>query len=122
MINNEYLPYALSIGVSYETFWTLNPRTLKPFIEAYKIKQEVLDEEMWRMGIYVHEAVGVVLANAFAKKTAKKAEYFKEPLLKQHKLETTELTEEQKLQQVQNLFALLAVRKTNFDLEKGNKK
>lgn len=117
MIENEYLPYALSIGVPYETFWTLNPHTLKPFLEAYKLKQKMMDEQMWMMGAYVHEAVGVVLANAFAKKTAKKAEYMKEPLLRKQQ-STQELTEEQKMQQVQNLFACLAVRKTNFDLSK----
>lgn len=112
----------MSIGVPYETFWTLNPHKLKPFFEAYKLRQKALDEQMWIMGIYVHDAVGVVLANAFAKKTAKKAEYFKEPLMKQQKNNNPEeLTEEEKTIQVKNLFAMLGIRKTNFDIEKkGN--
>ena len=117
MILNEYLPYALAIGVSYETFWTLNPRLLKPFVEAYKHKQKILDEQMWLMGIYVHEAVGIVLGNAFAKKGAKKLEYLKEPLMKRQTTET-ELTEEEKMEQVKNLFTMLSARKTNFDLNK----
>ncbi|MFA0815833.1 MAG: hypothetical protein ACC608_08570 [Anaerofustis sp.] len=41
-----WLPQALVIGVSYDLFWTLNPKTLEPFIEAFKQKQIAKRDEI----------------------------------------------------------------------------
>lgn len=55
------LPQCLSIGISYDLFWTLNPRKLEPFYEAEKIKQEEnykqINYTAWLNGIYVAEAI-----------------------------------------------------------------
>ncbi len=47
--------------MSYEVFWKLDPRKLKPFIEAFKqsqkLKQEETNMEAWIQGIYFQQAI-----------------------------------------------------------------
>ena len=56
-----WLPQCLSIGISYELFWTLNPKKLQPFFEAEKIKQEQKYKDInytaWLNGMYVASAI-----------------------------------------------------------------
>ena len=50
------------IGVPYELFWKLNPRKLKPFEAAYKMKldreQDMINAKAWVNGLYVQMAIG----------------------------------------------------------------
>ena len=80
MIYNSFLPQALSIGVTYETFWELNPRTLQPFVDAFqmRMKRELeaertkIDLLAWQIGVYTRYAVGGLFD--------RKAKYPAEPL------------------------------------------
>jgi hypothetical protein len=49
------------IHVPYETFWTLNLKTMKPFLKAYDNEVDAahnrLNLEAWVIGIYVQHAV-----------------------------------------------------------------
>lgn len=56
-INNEMLPNALMIGVDYELFWTLNPKSLQPFIKAFDLKLEYDDLLAWKQGVYMKQAI-----------------------------------------------------------------
>ena len=55
----------MAIGVPYETFWSLNPKTLKPFFEAYQIRSKreaelkgsEIDISAWSVGLYVRNAI-----------------------------------------------------------------
>lgn len=55
----------MSIGVSYGLFWKLNPNTLRPFEEAYRMKAEReikqrasdIDITAWSIGMYVRTAI-----------------------------------------------------------------
>lgn len=55
------LPQCLSIGISYELFWTLNPKKLEPFYEAERIKQEEKykfeNHSTWLNGVYMTKAI-----------------------------------------------------------------
>lgn len=55
----------MAIGVDYVLFWTLNPKQIKPFIEAHKQKQMLWQEEVnftaWLNGIYVSSAIAACL-------------------------------------------------------------
>lgn len=53
----EVLPNALMIGVDYELFWELNPKTLAPFIKAFSLKQKYDDTVAWQHGYYVLSAI-----------------------------------------------------------------
>ena len=66
------LPNALMIGVNYELFWTLNPKTLAPFVKAFSLKQNYDDAVCWRTGMYI----SVAIASNFDKGT----KYPKKPL------------------------------------------
>jgi hypothetical protein len=57
-IEDEILPNALMIGVDYDLFWRLNPKSLKPFIKAFTLKQEQEDVLQWTLGLYVQRAIG----------------------------------------------------------------
>lgn len=71
-ITENILPQALMIGVEYDLFWTLNPKSLNPFVKAFELEQKQKDSENWQLGMYIKLAVGSSL-NA-------KIKYPKEPL------------------------------------------
>jgi len=56
-IITEFLPNALMIGVDYDLFWVLNPKSLSPFIKAFRLKQEYDDVVSWRNGMYIKLAI-----------------------------------------------------------------
>lgn len=60
-IENELLPNALMIGVDYDLFWTLNPRSLSPFVKAFDLKQKYDDGVAWQHGVYVQQAIASCL-------------------------------------------------------------
>ena len=62
------------MGVGYELFWTLNPKSLSPFIKAFSLKQKYDDSMAWQSGMYIRMAV----ASCFDKNT----KYPNAPILK----------------------------------------
>ena len=76
VIENVYLPQALTIGVDYDLFWSLNPRKLQPFVKSFEMKQKMKTEyinfQTWLQGIYFGKALVASLD--------KNQEYFKEPI------------------------------------------
>ena len=66
-IFNEVLPYYLSIGMTYEQFWYGEADLVIFYRKAYEIKIDYDNQSMWLQGIYVYEAMGCALANAFSK-------------------------------------------------------
>lgn len=45
------------IGVDYELFWTLNPKSLTPFVKAFDLKMKYDDKVAWQLGVYVKMAI-----------------------------------------------------------------
>lgn len=45
------------IGVDYELFWNLNPKSLSPFIKAFSLKQKYDDYTLWLQGKYIQMAI-----------------------------------------------------------------
>lgn len=56
-ILENILPNALMIGVPYDLFWSLNPKSLKPFIRAFVLKQQYDDTIAWQQGFYNRNAI-----------------------------------------------------------------
>lgn len=102
------------IGISYDLFWSLNPRKIKPFEKAFKLNQKTVDNYMWMMGGYVCEAVSVSLARSFSKGSS--AKYRERPMLDDFNLE--DQTEAQKMEKVENLFNMLSLMQANFERSK----
>lgn len=61
-IYNVWLPAAIRYGISYETFWSLNPRIMdiyqKAYIQKKKEEFEQIETMAWLNGRYVMSAVG----------------------------------------------------------------
>ncbi len=60
------------IGVDYDLFWTLNPKSLEPFIKAFSMKTDYEDIMAWRQGMYIQRAIASALS--------KDSPYPKEPM------------------------------------------
>lgn len=58
------------IGVDYELFWTLNPKSLSAFIKAFSLKQKYDDAMAWQAGMYIKLAIASSLGkdNKYPKK------------------------------------------------------
>jgi hypothetical protein len=65
--------------VDYGTFWRLNPRLLKSFIDADRMKKRQKELEMYVAGRYTFDAVSISLANAFRSKGAAPINWMDEP-------------------------------------------
>lgn len=112
------------MGVSYNEFWELTPRSLNVIVESYKLKRKVQDEEQWLLGGYMFSAVSFALQNAFRKKNQKAKTYFeelKEPFLKgiADKTSNGEMSEEEKNKKLDLLMAQLRVKQANFEINNG---
>ena len=99
----------LSIGIDYCICGTLNPRLLKPFIEADRQLEERIDTRNWLLGGYVHEAVSVAISNALRKKGAKANTYRdKSYMAEKHERDIEEgkvqMTEREKADRVRQIF------------------
>lgn len=99
----------LHIGIPYELCGTLNPRLLKPFIEAKSKSEKDIDRRNWMLGSYVCEAVGVVVSNAFSKKSSVKTKYRDKPYYMEKEdndiaTGKIELTEEERALRVKKIF------------------
>ena len=94
---------------------------LNLYDDAYKIKEEINDTNNWLLGMYVHEAVAVVISNAFAGKGEAPKKYRDKPILAEYKENNRELTEEEKQSQIDALFGNLQLMQHNFELTHGEK-
>lgn len=107
----------MAMGIGYQEFWLLNPRTLSVVIEGYKLKRKVHDEEQWLLGGYITNAVRLAIVNAFKKKNDKDINYFE--AIPQPMLATNEMSEQEKQRKRDMLMASLHIMKTNFDIKHG---
>ena len=76
----------MSIGVPYKMVYMSCPNDLKPFVEAYRRKQNILDHSMWMMGAYVHRAVSASVSQAFHGRKSR-IKYFEMPMLEKERME-----------------------------------
>lgn len=87
---DELCAFYMAMGVSCEEYWHGDPTRLKHYEKAHELKNEQRNQEMWLQGLYIHNAVGVVLKNAFAKKGETPEKYIQKPI------RITPLTEREK--------------------------
>ena len=68
------------MGMTYEQFWDEPPRIATSYQKAYKLKLESQNELAWLIGLYVYDAVAVVVSNALSRKGAKPKNYLERPM------------------------------------------
>lgn len=93
-------PYYLSIGMTYEQFWEQDVELVKFYREAWELKKEQKNHELWLQGMYIYEAFcdASPIFRDFAKKGTKPIPYRSEPyeLSKKHKAKRKAETKERK--------------------------
>ena len=118
----ELIPQCIAMGISYDEFWSLTPRTLNVCLEGYKLRRKIEDEKSWLLGGYVFDAVSLAVNNSFRKKGQKAKSYFEvvdKPFLKELAQNSGEITEDEKNKRLEALKAQLHIMKTNFDIKHG---
>ena len=74
-----------------EQFWESNPRKMKPYMDAYKQKELMIDAHNWRLGMYIQSAVASVFS--------KHGRYVDKPFLQKQEddriMDASELTEDE---------------------------
>ena len=68
------------MGMTYEQFWDEPPRIATAYQKAYRLKLESQNELAWLIGLYVYDAVAVVVSNALSRKGAKPKNYLERPM------------------------------------------
>ena len=72
----------MNYGMTYEQYWYGEPKMARYYREAYKVRLNERNEEMWRQGIYFLDALNVALHNNInlSGKSIKALQYMNEPL------------------------------------------
>lgn len=66
--------------MTLDEYWNASPLLVKWYRQAHKMRIEQRNQELWLQGLYIYNAFGTVLANAFAKKGATKHKYLDKPI------------------------------------------
>lgn len=113
----------MAIGVTYERFMNSCPRELKPFLESYKIRRKMLDEQMWILGQYIGSALDSTVCNAFLwrRKGEKAHRYIEMPFMQKMEEQRKPLSKDELQRQRELFVAKLEVMKTNFELSHPKK-
>ena len=82
-IIQKNFPYYLALGMTYDEYFKDDPILTKYYREAFEIKRDIKNQELWLQGLYFYEALLDVspLLQAFAKKGTKAHKYRDEPYI-----------------------------------------
>ena len=79
----EMEPYYLAIGMTHDQFWDGDPYLVHVFREAYDLKREMRNQELWLQGLYFSKALQVELYNfgqGFSKQKRAPKKYIDRPI------------------------------------------
>ena len=79
-IFENWCPYFMLYGMTYEQYWFGDPWIVKAYKQAYDLQCRKRNEELWLGGVYTLDAFSTVLSNAFRKKGTQAARYMSKPL------------------------------------------
>lgn len=94
----------------------MNPHIVNLHLKGHKEKIILRDDEMWRFGIYIREALKSTVCNGFVwkGKGQQPDEYPKEPFLQSGSIHNQEITEDEKQREVDKFFAQESARRANW--------
>lgn len=101
----------MSWGMSYNEYWHGKPILAKYYWEKHKIDIEQRNQELWLQGLYIYDALAVVMANSFSKNSKQK--YLDKPIDLFPKTEEQKEDEKQKIRQA--LYEKLNAWKAAFE-------
>lgn len=91
------------MGVDYDLFWKLNPKSLAPFVKAFEMKWKHEDEVNHQLGVYIQLAIASCL-------DGKKVQYPKVPFSQKNTTKRNMSAEEIK----QKMLSRMAVLNSRF--------
>lgn len=113
---DAWASYYMAIGIPYEEFWHGDYCHFKYYVEADRLKRKKSNEKLWLQGMYVYEAFGVTLGNAFGGN----AKYTDKPY---DVVEKTEREKEIEIEEAKKrVVANLNEIKRRWDMENSNAK
>lgn len=68
------------MGMTLEQFWDESPYLVQYYKKAFRLKRELENEMAWIQGLYVYDAIAVVLQNVLRKRGQKRENYIERPL------------------------------------------
>jgi len=68
------------MGMTLEQFWDESPYLVLTYRKAFKIKRELENEMAWIQGLYIYDALAVVLQNVCRKRGQKRENYIEKPI------------------------------------------
>ena len=77
---NQSFAFFLSIGMPSDEYWYGDPIAVRAYYDAFRFKQQQQNEFAWLNGLYVCNAVSVVVGNALSGRGRKKQEYINKPI------------------------------------------
>lgn len=89
------LPHYMAMGQTPDEYWNGDPDLVKAYRQAFNIRLEQRNNELWLQGLYILDALSVVIGNSFGNKGHKKLKYMEKPI------RITPLTEQEKIEQQQ---------------------
>lgn len=94
-------PQYLAIGMTASEYWDGDSGLVVAYRDAYKLKQEQKNYEMWLQGCYTYEAIVRVspILHAFAKKGTKPIPYLDSPIPLSDEQATKQAENKEKVQQ-----------------------
>ena len=70
----------MAMGMTPAQFWDEPPLLAVFYRKAFRLEQQIKNEQAWLAGLYVYDAFAVCMANAFGKRGAKKYNYIEKPI------------------------------------------
>lgn len=112
-IFHEQFPYYLAMGMTYSEYWEQDSSLVINYRYADRLKQQQRSNDAWLQGMYIYEALGVVLGNLFSTRGTQPITYREEPIRvipkTKYEIQREQIAERQRF--VDYLNSL----KTNFD-------
>lgn len=100
-------------------FWNEEPELLESYKKAYEIKQQVIDSEEWKLGVYFNKALNANLYNMFKKKGSPSQYYYEKPLLADSTKSEEEIEQERVKMREEKIKERLKKGKRILDEEKN---
>lgn len=68
------------MGMSHSEYWYGDSRLVIDYRQADRLRQQQRSNDAWLQGMYIYQAFGVVLGNAFSDKGKQPQKYLEEPI------------------------------------------
>ena len=114
IIWEDHFSYAFALGISLEEFKHMTPMELEYCLKGYELRRRLRDRDMWEyFGTYGLSAVMTAVEHCLAGRKAV-TRYIDKPNLQEGRIQDRQLSEEEKMREVDRFFAQEEARRINW--------